>query len=281
VNTHTNPPFLRRRLGRRLKAMREAAGFTLEEAAARLDKTRSSLHRIEAGETRADVHLIRSMMDLYDRFEEGLLDQVREANKPQWFRAYGVDELGYIDVETHASQVREFGVLNAPGLLQTEAYVRALLASSRRKRTTQQIDNEVEVRLIRQRRLTDEENPLELVAIVDEAALRREVGGPQVVRDQLRHLVEGAAWPTVTLQVLPFRDGAHCAMDGGFTLLSFPEPNDPEVLYIEHTVGALHIEEVDAVRAAKLTFDRLRTEALSPADSIALIERVAGELDRP
>ncbi|HEV2780091.1 MAG TPA: helix-turn-helix transcriptional regulator [Actinophytocola sp.] len=281
MNAQPNAPFLRRRLGRRLKAMRDAAGLTLEEASARLDKTRSSLHRIETGATRADVHLIRSMMDLYDQWEEGLIDQVREANKPQWFRNYGVDELGYIDVETHARQVREFGVLNPPGLLQTEAYVRALLSSSRRKRTKQQIDNEVEVRLIRQRRLTDEENPLELVAIVDEAALRREVGGPRTVHEQLRQLVEAAAWPTVTLQVIPFRDGAHSGMDGAFTLVSFPEPSDPELLYVEHTAGALHIEDADAIRAAKLAFDQLRTEALSPADSVALIERIAGELDRP
>lgn len=281
MDTHPTPPFLRRRLGRRLKALRESAGLNLEDAARRLDKARSSLHRIETGETRADVHLIRSMMDLYDRYEEDLLDQAREALKPQWFRAFGVEDLGYLDVETHACRVREFGGLNLPGLVQTEAYVRSLLAHSRRKRTKQQLDNDIAVRLIRQKRLTSEDDPLELVAIVDEAALRREVGGREIMREQLRHLVETTALPTVTLQVLPLRDGAHSAMDGAFTLLDFPDAADAELLYVDYTVGALHIEDADKVREAKLILDQLRTEALSPADSTGLIEQVAGELDRP
>jgi transcriptional regulator with XRE-family HTH domain len=270
---HKKPPFLRRRLGRRLRTIREDVGLTLEVAAARLDKTRSALARIETGHTRADVHFIRSAMDLYDFYDENLLSQAREAAKQPWFRAYGLADFGYVDVETHATSVQEFSGLKLPGLLHTEGYVRALFEHGRRRRTAEQTSNDVKVRLIRQERLLSEENPLELTAIIDESALRRDVGGPEVMYQQLQHLIEMSALPAVTLQVLPFK--AHSAMDGAFTLLSFPDLDDPEMLYVEYATGALHIEDEEEVRAGRLTFEQLRTEALSPADSVELIERIS------
>lgn len=277
MNTHNKAPFLRRRLGRRLRALREEAGLTIEQAAPLLDKTRSALGRIEKGVTRADVHFVRSCMDLYDQFVEDLLAETREALKPQWFRSYGVEDQGYVDVETHSSLVREFSGLNLPGLLQTEAHVRALLQSGQQRRTKAELNNQISVRLIRQRRLTDPENPLVLAAIIDEAALRRQIGGPETMHEQLRHLIEMSALRTVTMQVLPLREGAHSGIDGAFTLLSFPEPEDSELLYVGYVTGALHIEDEGEVRAARLKFDQLRTEALSPADSVTLIEQIITE----
>jgi transcriptional regulator with XRE-family HTH domain len=274
VNTKQRPPILRRRLGHRLRALREAAKLTIEDAAARLDKSRSALHRIEAGQTRADVHLIRSMMDIYDVYVDDLVDAAREAYKPQF--DYGL--LGYVDAEAQAVLVREFCALNLPGLLQTEPYIRALFARYPLARTPKLLEHDVAVRLNRQRRLTDQDWPLELVAIVDEAALRRKVGGTEVMRGQLEHVVKAATLPTVTLQVLPLRSGAHGCMDGGFNLLSFPE-DDPELLYVAYVTGSLHIEVAEEVRVARLAFEQLRAEALDPADSVALIERVRAELD--
>jgi hypothetical protein len=239
------------------------------------------LYRTEAGESRIDVHLVRSMMDLYDYYADDLIEQTRQALKPRWFRVYGPENMGYVDVETEASLACEFAVQNVPGLLQTEAYMRALFDRHRLRRTPEQLENDVEVRLIRQRRLTGEEDPLELVAVIDEAALGREVGGPEVMREQLRHLVEMARLPTVTLQVLSLRDGPHSAMDGAFTLLSFPEPGDPDLLYISYATGSLHIENDKELATARLMFDQLRGEALNPADSVALIERLAAELYGP
>jgi transcriptional regulator with XRE-family HTH domain len=276
VNTHNKAPFLRRRLGRRLRTMREAAGLSLDQAAKQLDKKRSALHRLETGVTKADVHFVRSAMDTYDQYDPDLLDQTREAAKPLWFRAYGVSDMGYVDVETFAVTVKEFSGLNLPGLLQTEDYVRAMLARGP-QRTEQETANDVRVRMIRQQRLMGSENPLELVAIVDEASLRREVGGAEVMRAQLRHLIEVFELPTVVLQVLPLSAGVHSAISGAFTLLSFPEPQDPELLYIAYPTGALHIEDEMEVREAKVVFESLRSEALSPADSLVLIERILGE----
>jgi DNA-binding XRE family transcriptional regulator len=259
--------------------MRERAGLTMEEAAARLDMSRTSLFRVESGEYRANVHLIRSMMDLYDCYLEDLLDQAREALKPRWFHQYPLVDMGYVDVETEAVLVREFCGFNVPGLLQTEPYMRALFNHHPLPRTARVLEDDVAVRLIRQQRLTNEDEPLELVAIVDEAALRRMVGDTEVMHGQLDHLIETAALPTVTLQVLQLHDGAHSAMDGAFTLLSFPEDYNPELLYISYATGSLHIEKAEQLRAARLMFEQLRTEALGPADSVALIEQVRAGLD--
>ncbi len=258
-----------------MRDLREGADLTISEAAKRLDKTRSALQRIETGVTRADVHFVRSAMDIYDHYDETLIAEAREAAKPPWFRAYGIKDMGYVDVETHAASVREFSGLKLPGLLHTESYIRASFAHSRRRRTPEELHNDIEIRLIRQERLTSERDPLELTAIIDESALRRDVGGPKVMREQLQHLIEVAELPSVTLQVLPLK--AHSALDGGFILLSFVDRDEPDLLYVEYVTGALHIEDESEVRACRLKFDRLGVEALSPDDSVALIKRISQE----
>ncbi|TDQ01320.1 helix-turn-helix domain-containing protein [Labedaea rhizosphaerae] len=279
--TSTKPPFRRRRLGRRLRDLRESAGMTLDKAAPMLDLSRSVLHRLEAGETRADVHVVRSMMDLYDHYEPDLLDAVREAAKPSWFTSYGVQDMGYTDAETEACRVLTYAGMQLPGLLHTENYIRAQFDSAQRRRSAKEVDNDLAVRRIRQQRLTSEDNPLELVAVIDEAALWREIGGPAVLREQLDHLIMMAELPSVTLQVLPLRTCPPSGLGGGFNLLGFTGPGEPDLLYHEYVTGALHIEDQEEVQAAKLVFDSLRGEALNPADSVALIEQHATELPAP
>ena len=269
------PPFRRRRLGKRLRAMRESAGLSLTDAAAKLDKSRTALFRIESGENRPDVHVIRSMMDIYDRWEDGVIDAARAARQPSWFTAYGVKDFGYIDVETEACRVCDYPGMNLPGLLQTESYIRTVFTRIAQRRSPSQVDNQVAVRLIRRQRLTSEDNPLELVAVVDEAALRRDFGAPEMMRTQLHHLIMMAELPTVTLHVLPLHGGPPNATNGAFTLLDFPEPDEQTLLYHEYVTGALHIEDESEVREARLVFDTLRSEALDPVESVALIERLA------
>lgn len=223
------------------------------------------------------MHLVRSMMDLYDAYAPDLLDQVRDALKAGWWRAFGVDDQGYLDVETEAAMIREIALLTIPGLLQTEAYTRALFDAYHREHSKEWQDNQVAVRQFRQRRLTDPDNLLVLNAVIDEAALRKLVGGPVVMRAQLRHLIDMAALPNVTLRVLPTDLGAHDGMSGGFTLLSFPDHDDSDLLYISYATGAMHIENEGELKAARLTFDHLAARALSPAESVALIERTLAE----
>jgi transcriptional regulator with XRE-family HTH domain len=254
--------------------MREAAKMSLEVACVQLDKTPSALSRIEQGKTRADVHLVRTMMDVYDQNVPGLLERTRQAMKPGWWVTYGIRDMGYVDVETEASVVRELALLPLPGLLQTEAYMRALFDADPLSRSKKQLANDIAVRMIRRQRLTDERNPLRLVAVVDDTALRKTIGGPEVMREQLRHLVEMAALPTVDLRVLPDELYGHGGVTAAFTVLEFPDSEDPGLLYVEYPTGATHIEEVPEVTRARLLFDHLNSLALDPADSVALIERV-------
>ncbi|MGH3771009.1 MAG: Scr1 family TA system antitoxin-like transcriptional regulator [Pseudonocardiaceae bacterium] len=269
-----------RKLARTLRRLREEAGLSLEEAAPKLDWSTSKLGRIETADQGVDVHGVRSMLDLYnvggDRWAE-IIDLTREAKKRSEWHAYGLSAQGYFGLEMDATVVHEYQLAHVPGLLQTEDYMRALFRNSRRCPTDAEIDRDAQARLFRQRRLT-EQPALELVAIMDESVLRRPVGGVEVLRAPLRHLVAVADLASVSFQVLSTSLGAHSGMNGSFAVLGFGEPDEPEIAYVEHTASALHLDKAPAVQACKVVFDRLRTEALSPCDSAALVERLASEL---
>ncbi|MBA2308151.1 MAG: helix-turn-helix domain-containing protein [Pseudonocardiales bacterium] len=266
-----------RQLGRTLRELREEAGLTLEEAAPRLDWSTSKLSRIEIAQQSIDVHGVRSMLDLYgvggERWTQ-ILELTRQARERGWWRAYGLTGLGYVAIETEATLVRDFTLGFVPGLLQTADYAHALFTASLNRRTDAQRENQIAVRMIRQERLTSTEHPLALVAIVEESVLYRPVGGAEVMRAQHIHLMEAAELPTVTLQVLPGDIGAHPGLDGAFTLLSFGELDEPDVAYVEHPMGAVHLQKEADVARATLVFDGLRSDALSPTDSGALIRRL-------
>lgn len=251
--------------------------MTLAEAAPRLHKTRSALGRIEKGETAADVHLVRSMMDLYDQYDENLEQMVQDAMVPGWWIPYGIKDRGFIGLETEATMALTSQLVYVPGLLQTEDYIRAVFKTGGIRRTPKVFENQVAARLIRQNRLTDEQSPLTLAAIIDEAALRKPVGGPEVMHAQLLHLIEAAKLETVTIQVIPNSVGAHEGMEGSFTILEFQDPEDPSLLYAEYPNGAVHVEKPDEVRDTRLIFDRLRSVALPPVDSMAFAQRVAAD----
>ena len=271
----------RRQLARILRELRQKAGMTIEVAAPMLDFSPSKLSRIENAHQGVDVHAVRSMMDVFgvggERWGE-IIELTREANAKGWWRAYGLDDHCYVPLEAEASTVRDFTVNYVPGLLQTADYARALFATSLRWRTPATLDRDVTVRIIRQERLTSAVEPLELSAVVEEAVLHRPVGGSAVMRAQLAHLVAAADLDTVTLQVLPTAVGAHPGVDGAFTVLSFDGLGEPDIGYVEHPMGAVHIEKDEDVARARVVFDHLRSMALSPADSVALVERMITQL---
>ncbi|HEY1968576.1 MAG TPA: helix-turn-helix transcriptional regulator [Pseudonocardia sp.] len=269
----------RRILARRLERLRRDVGLTLEEAAPKLDWSVSKLSRIENAIQPVDVHGVRSMLDLYEVSEEWdeLVELARAARKPRWYHAFGLGDNRYVGYEEEAALVREFAVGFIPGLLQTADYARALFAAASVGRTAQQLENEITVRMIRQRRLSSAEDPLELIAVIDEAVLRQPLNDPAVQAGQLRHLVEAAALDTVTVQVVPTSVGMRAAWGSGFTILDFGELDEPDIAYVEHALGALFLEKSDDVARARLVFDRVRADALGPAESLALIERLADE----
>lgn len=276
--SNVNPVLLREEIGRRLRAAREAAGMNLDRASADLDLSRSSLNRIENGQQRVDVHLVRSMLELYDVEADDLLEKVRASRKPGWWKSYGISDLDFVALETGAHRVRAFDVQLVPGLLQTADYARAVFTSRKERRSEDRLAVLLEVRLVRQDRLTDEEHPLELVAVIDEYALRRPVGGPAVMRAQLRHLALAAELPTVTLQVLPTSAVTNDSTYGRFNILDFPDPQQPSIAYVNHAFGELRSSNPPALNAARLRFEHLRSLALDPEKSVALIEQVSGEL---
>jgi len=267
-------------LGRILRELREQAGLSLEVAAPALDWSSSKLSRIENGHQGVDVHGVRSMLDVYDvggeRWTE-LIELARSVAAKGWWRAYGLDDKGYVPLEAEATLVRDASSAFVPGLLQTEAYARAVFAVALHPRTEAEVDNLTAVRRVRQERLTSAEDPLELIAVVDEAVLRRPVGGRAVIRAQLAHLVEAAALDRMTLQVLPLRLGAHPGLSAPFTLLTFGGIGVGDMVYVEHAIGAVYLSKEDEVAVATLKVDRLRSLALDPNDSVALIRRVAAE----
>jgi transcriptional regulator with XRE-family HTH domain len=270
----------RRVLARQLRLLREQSGLTLEQAAPKLDFSVSKLSRIENAQVVIDVHWVNSMLDVYDvggaRWNE-LLDLAREAQRPGWWRAYGLGNNSYIAFETEASRVQIFTLGYVPGLMQTAAYARALMRAVPVRRTDEQLDNEVAARLYRQQRLSSADNPLELVAVVDESVLHRPVGGPDGLREQLDYMVAVAGLDSVALHVLPTAVGAHAALASGFSILHFGELGEPDIAYVEHTVGALMLDKDGEVARARLAFERVRSDALDPAESLALIRRLAGQ----
>jgi transcriptional regulator with XRE-family HTH domain len=268
----------RRQLARILRELRQRSGLTIEEAAPLLDFSPSKLSRIENAHQGVDVHVVRTMMDVFgvggDRWN-AILDLTREAGAKGWWRAYGLDDHGYVPLEADASAVREYAVNCLPGLLQTADYARALFESSGHVGSQAVRENDVAVRMIRQDRLRDPENPLTLDAVIEESALRRMIGGPDVMCAQLAHMVEAAELDAVTVRVLPADVGAHHGVTGAFTILSFEGLGEPDIGYVEHPMGAVHIEKAEDVARGRLVFDHLRALALDPDESAALIERVA------
>ncbi len=273
-----NGSLVRKRiLGRRLRELREESGLTLEAAAPALDWSTSTLSRIETGQQAPNVHGVRSMLDLYGAggpVWDELVTLTREVRQKGWWRAYGLGDDSYVGFETEATTVLDYTIDYVPGLLQTADYSKALFTASIVNRSADQVTNAVSVRMIRQERLSSSDHPLDLTAIVDESALHRQVGGITVLKGQLRHLIAMSAVRAVTLQVLPLTAGARAAMGSGFMVLSFGDLGEPDMVYVEHALGAAHLEKASAAAAAKLMFDRLRSDALSPADSVALIRRL-------
>jgi transcriptional regulator with XRE-family HTH domain len=269
----------RRVLARQLKLLREQSGLTLEESAPKLHFSVSKLSRIENAQVVIDIHWVKSMLDMYDvggvRWTE-FVELAQEALLPGWWRAYGLGNNSYIAFETEATRVQDFTVTYVPGLLQTADYARALMLAVPVRRTAEQLENEIAARMHRQKRLISEDNRLELVAVIDEPALHRPVGGPDVLRQQLKHILELAEPEAFTLHVLPADVGAHAAVPSGFTILSFGDLGEPDMAYVEHTLGALSLDKAGDVARAKLTLERVLSDALDPAASLALVRRPAG-----
>jgi transcriptional regulator with XRE-family HTH domain len=264
-----SPTVRRRRLGMELRRLREASGLTIEQVAERLECSDSKISRIETAHVGVTPRDVRDMLELYGvtgEQRDHLVQIAREARQRGWWHAYGdTKESAYVGLEVAAASIRSYQAQIIPGLFQTTEYARAVIRALNPNLRPEEAERQHALRMARQPILT--EDPPELWVVIDEAVLRRSVGERGVMAEQLHHLIEMAELSTVTLQVLPFSAGEHAGMDGAFSILSFPEPADPEVVYLENATSDLFLEHAEDIRRYSVLFDHLRAAALRPGDT--------------
>jgi hypothetical protein len=255
-------------LGTQLRRLREASHVTSGEAGEAIRATRSKISRLERGRCRAKQRDLADLLTLYgvtDEAErEALLTLARQAYAPGWWQQHsGVLPRWferYLGMEEAASVIRGYEVQFVHGLMQTEDYARAVILTANAHAPAAEIDRYVSIRIRRQQLLTQPAAP-RLWAVLDESALRRPWGGPEVMRAQLEHLLRVIELPNVTLQIVPFRAGPHAAAGGPFTILRFPQPDLPDLVYLEQLHSALYLDQPDDVTGYLTVMDELCVQA--------------------
>ncbi|HZG02217.1 MAG TPA: helix-turn-helix transcriptional regulator [Streptomyces sp.] len=279
------PTVLRVVLGKRLRDLRQKAGLTYEKAGAALDVTHATIRRMERAEVGLKVPYVEKLLRTYgvtDQAEiDGFLALTREANRPGWWHRYR-DVLpewfsAFVSLESESHVIRAYEPHYVPGLLQTEDYARAVLRAGKPHASDEEIDRGVALRMERQRLLAREEPPL-LWVVMDETVLRRPIGGPGIMREQIGRLIEACSMPRVRLQVMPFAAGPHPAMYGPFHIFRFPIPELPDVAYSESLVGAVYFDQRDDVSAFQEALDRMCAQAVPVRRTEAVLDGLRKEL---
>jgi transcriptional regulator with XRE-family HTH domain len=278
-----SPTVRRKRLGIELRRLREQTGMSCETVGERLECSGTRISRIEKGNISVRPGDVREILEVYGitgTEADALAQLAREARRKGWWHTYGralpAWFEAYVGLESEAVRQRDFQPLVIPGLFQTEDYARAVLRAAPDAGSADDVGRLVALRMDRQAVLA-QPSPPDLWVVLSEGVLRTQVGGPAVMRAQLRRLTDLAERSNVTLQVLPFTTAAQVQPISPFTILDFPEAADPTVVYLEHLTGSLFLERADEVEHYKVVFDHLRAEALGTAQSIALISEIAAE----
>ena len=275
------PTVLRILLGAQLRSLREARGITREQAGYAIRASDSKISRLELGRVSfrerdvADLLTLYGVHDVAER--EKALGLARRASTNGWWHNYN-DILprwfeNYIGLEEAASRIRAYEVQFVPGLLQTEGYARAVTLLGHNGAAQEEVERRVEMRMKRQELLHSDHAP-HLWAVVDEAVVRRLLGGRDVMREQLRHLITLCELPNVTLQIVPFARGGHAAAGGPFSILRFAEPDLPDIVYLEQLTSALYLDKRDDIERYLTVMEQLCVEAESVADTPAILKRI-------
>ncbi|MFE9635071.1 helix-turn-helix domain-containing protein [Streptomyces sp. NPDC006463] len=272
-----NPTVSRRRLGSELRRLREISGMTTQQVAARLLISQPKISLLENGRRLIKPRDVRDLCGLYgvrdQRRVDHLMRMAQESGQQGWWNAYDDIPYGaYIGLEAEAAAIRIYEPLVVPGLLQTPAYARAVIAGTIPHVTAEQATARLQVRMRRQERLRAPGNPLRLWVVLDESVLRRGVGSREVMREQLDHLTSLSAQPHITMQVLPHEVGAHPGVSGQFSLLEFVNAADVSVVYLERFASDLYLEKRSDVRLYGDLYAHLQAQALSPESTRNFIE---------
>jgi transcriptional regulator with XRE-family HTH domain len=274
------------RARRLMKEIRQLRGTqTVARAAGQLGVSEATLWRMENGKTKISTEVLVAMLDLYDvrsprreALERLALDTLRRG----WWAPYkDIFSSSYIALETDASQIRVNALL-VPGFFQTQSYARAAIATTRPELDLADTERRLEARLARQKALfEDRAEPPAIHVLLDESAVRREVGGPEAMREQLVSLGEAARQPNITIQVLPFSAGCHPGMDGEFVIIDYPDLDDDPFVYEEGLFGNLYVEAPEDIARYRLAFDQAAADtALTPSRSLEMISQIAKEKEQ-
>jgi len=273
---------LRILLGAQLRRLREAKRIPLDEAGNVIRASPSKVSRMETGRVGFKDRDVVDLLAFYGVTDENEREALRalaiRANSPGWWHDYS-DVLPswfetYVGLEEATTQIRAYEVQFIPGLLQTPDYVRAVTLLGFANAPAREIDRRVGLRMARQVVLTRPVPP-NIWVVLDEAALRRPIGGPDVMRAQLKHLIEMTQRPNVTIQVIPFHAGGHAAAGGPFSILRFAEPDLPDVVYLEQLASALYLDKQETVDNYLMVMERLCIQASTPANSVKLLRAMA------
>jgi len=280
------PTVLRILLGTQLRRLREAKGVTREDAGWEIRGSESKISRMELGRVgfkERDVADLLTLYGVHDPTErDALLNLARQANNPGWWHRYS-DVLptwfqSYLGLESSAALIRTYEVQFVPGLLQTPDYARAVIQLGHSDAPTAEIERRVELRMDRQKLLTRAEPP-QVWVVVDEAALRRPIGGRQVMYRQIEALIEETRRPNIRLQVIPFDAGGHAAAGGAFTILRFADEELPDVIYVEQLTSALYLDKREDLDLYAEAMERLCVEADPPARTRDALASILKDLD--
>jgi transcriptional regulator with XRE-family HTH domain len=278
-------PTVRRMLvGAKLRRLRTDLGLSREEAGEAIRASEWKIHRLENGQVGFKDRDIIDLLRLYGVTDPdevaAFVVLAREANTPGWWQHYG-DVLPqwfrtYVDLESAASLIRTYEGQFVPGLLQTDDYIRAVIHNASLE-SSEEVGRRVRLRMARQTLLTGD-HPPRLWAVVDEAALRRPVGGREVMRGQLERLIAATKLPNVTLQILPFARGAHPALMGAFSILRFDDRELPDVVYLEHLTNAVYLDRRDEVENYLDVMELLCVDSEPPGKTVELLTTILAEL---
>lgn len=279
------PTIQRISLGARLRALREAAGISREDAGYHIRGSAPKISRMELGRVGFKERDIIDLLAFYgnkdSKLESELLELARQANTQGWWHRYADHYANwfqnYLGLEAAASIIRTYELQFIPGLLQTADYARAVIRLGSKSLSAEQMEERVNLRMRRQQVL-EREKPLRLWAVLDEAVLRRPVGAPEVMRAQIQALIEAADKPTVTMQVLPYAVGGHAATGGAFSILRFEDQQVSDIVYIEHLTSALYLDRDDDIDQYIEAMDNLSHQAYPPARTIATLQTILKEM---
>ncbi|GIH50857.1 helix-turn-helix domain-containing protein [Microbispora rosea] len=285
IQAGSGPTALRILLGSQLRKLRESKGISRDQAGQCIRASESKISRMELGRVGFKERDVTDLLALYgvedEETRDVVMNLVERANEPGWWHRFN-DLLpswfqAYVGLEEAAERIRTYEVQFVPGLLQTKEYARAVIMAGAVGAAPEEIARRVDLRLERQRILDGEDSP-KFWAVIDEAALRRPIGGVEVMRGQIQHLIDLMNQPNVTIQVIPFSYGGHAAEGGAFSILRFADPDLPDIVYVEQLASALYLDKREEVDRYSEVMERLCAVSTTPTETVDLLRQIMADL---